>query len=302
METRALKVFLSVAQTLNFSRSSEQLHMSVSAVSRTVQRLEDDLGQPLLERDSRNVRLTPSGGDFRHYAQRTVAEWEQVRRRLRGSTELSGEVSVYCSVTASYSVLAPILDAFRTAHSAVDIMLHTGDQADGINRILTGQDDIAVTGRPRQLPARVEFLPLLQSPLKFYMPAAHCAVRSQVLSGKPSESGFDWSAVPFSVPERGISKELLDLWFSAQGATPHIYAQVAGHEAIAAMVGLGLGVGVAPELVVATGGFSESLEVIEVAQPLPALDIGLCSLKQRLANPLVQSLWSVAGQTYRPAI
>ena len=48
MDTRALSVFLSVSDTLNFSRSSELLHMSVSAVSRTIQRLEDELGQRLV--------------------------------------------------------------------------------------------------------------------------------------------------------------------------------------------------------------------------------------------------------------
>ena len=61
MDTRALAVFLSVADTLNFSRSGELLHMSVSAVSRTIRRLEDELGQPLLERDNRSVRLTGAG-------------------------------------------------------------------------------------------------------------------------------------------------------------------------------------------------------------------------------------------------
>ena len=76
MDTRALSVFLAVADTLNFSRSGEMLHMSVSAVSRTVQRLEDELGQPLLERDNRSVRLTSAGREFREYARRSLAEWQ----------------------------------------------------------------------------------------------------------------------------------------------------------------------------------------------------------------------------------
>ena len=64
MDTRALKVFLSVADTLNFSRSADQLNMSVSAVSRTVSRLEGEVGQPLLERDRRRVRLTSAGREL----------------------------------------------------------------------------------------------------------------------------------------------------------------------------------------------------------------------------------------------
>ena len=74
-------VFLTVCDTLNFSRSSELLHMSVSAVSRTIQRLESKLGQPLLERDNRTVRLTGAGRELREYARSAVAQWQQLRRR-----------------------------------------------------------------------------------------------------------------------------------------------------------------------------------------------------------------------------
>ena len=297
MDTRSLKVFLSVADTLNFSRSGELLHLSVSAVSRTVQRLEDELGQPLLERDNRKVRLTRAGRDFREYARHAVAEWQQLRRRLGSDTELAGEVSLYCSVTASYSVLAPILEAFRTAHPAVEIMLHTGDQADGISRVLEGQDDLAVSGRPAQLPGRLDFLPLLESPLQFCMPAADCAVREQVMT---AESGgeLDWSSIPLIVPERGVTKEMLDAFFRERGIRPRIYAQVAGHEAIVAMVSLGLGVGIAPRLVIESGGMAGSVTEMPVEERLPPLTVGLCSLGQRLASPLVRSFWDVAGQTY----
>ena len=302
MDTRSLAVFISVADTLSFSRSSEQLHMSVSAVSRTIQRLEEELGQALLVRDNRSVRLTGAGREFREYARRSVAEWQQMRRQLGTDKELSGEVSLYCSVTATYSVLAPILEAFRTTHPAVEIMMHTGDQADGISRVLAGQDDIAVSGRPSQLPQRLEFLPLLESPLCLWMPAADCAVRQLALSAQVDSPEFGWSSLPFIVPERGITKDILDAWLRDSGIRPRVYAQVAGHEAIVAMVGLGLGVGIAPELVVRASGLGASVQPMTIAESLPPLAIGLASLRRRLQNPLVKSLWDVAGQTYRAAV
>ncbi len=298
MDTRALSVFLSVADTLNFSRSGEMLHLSVSAVSRTVQRLEDELGQPLLERDNRSVRLTSAGREFREYARRSLAEWQQLRRKLGTDAELAGEVSLYCSVTASYRVLAPILESFRQSHPAVEIMMHTGDQADGIGRILGGQDDIAVSGHPAQLARRLDFLPLLESPLEFCAPTADCAVRDVIEGKNTAAPDFDWEAVPFIVPERGVTKDILDAWFRERGIRPRIYAQVAGHEAIVAMVSLGLGVGIAPQLVIDASGLSGSVSNIEVSERLPPLSIGLCSLRRRLASPLVKSLWDVAGQTY----
>ncbi len=302
MDTRQMTVFLSVAETLNFSRSAQTLHMSVSAVSRAVQRLEEEVGQPLLERDNRSVRLTGAGRDFREYARRSTADWQQLRRKLGSEAELAGEVSLYCSVTATYRVLAPILEAFREAQPAVEIMMHTGDQADGINRVLEGVDDVAVSGRPGQLPRRLEFLPLLESPLRICMPATDCAVRRQVLQGNPAADDFDWSAVPFIVPERGVTKDMLDRWFQERGIRPRVYAQVAGHEAIVAMVSLGLGVGIAPELVIEASGLASRVSPLPLANGLPALAVGLFALRQRLASPLVRSFWEVAGQTYSGGI
>ena len=289
-----MRVFLSVTDTLNFSRSSEGLHLSLSAVSRTVQRLEQELGQVLLERDNRRVSLTRHGSRFREYAHKAVDDWQRLRQELDVDTALAGEVSLYCSVTASYSVLAPILEAFRHSHPAVAIMMHTGDQADGIARVLSGQDDVAVTARPESLSSRLAFLPLQKSPLLLCAPKADCIARELVNSGDTSSADFDWSAVPFIVPERGISKTLLDAWFHEQKIEPIIYAQVAGHEAIVAMVGLGLGIGLAPEIVIEASGMQEMLTPIKLGCALPALDIGLCSLKHRLESPLVQSLWNTA--------
>jgi len=273
------------------------MNLSVSAVSRTIARLEDELTQPLLERDNRTVRLTGAGREFREYAVQAVAQWQGMRRRLGNEGELVGEVSVFCSVTASYSVLAPILEHFRAAHPAVEIMLHTGDQADGVSRIVEGQDDIAVCGRPIQLSKRLAFLPLLESPLLFCAPTAACAVQEMV-EAQGGDDIEDWSRLPLIVPERGVTKEAVDTWFVERGIRPRIYAQVAGHEAIVAMVGLGLGVGVAPKLVIDEAKMSSRVSPIMAQAKLPALSIGLCSLAQRSASPLVQAFWEAARQTY----
>ena len=300
MDTRELSVFLSVAETLNFSRSAEKLHLSVSAVSRAVTRLEEEVGQPLLERDRRSVQLTPAGREFREFARRSVADWQALRRKLGSEGELAGEVSLYCSVTASHTLLAPILAALRSAYPAVEIMMHTGDQADGIDRVLAGQEDVAVSIRPLQLHSRLDFLHLLDSPLRFCMPAANCSVREKVLQS--SAEGIDLGEIPLIVPERGTTRELLDDWLRQRGVRPQIYAQVTGHEAIVAMVSLGLGVGIAPQLVIESSGLGDGVEQVEVSEGPPSLSIGLASQRQRLNSPLVHALWEVAGQTYADSL
>ena len=273
--------------------------MSVSAVSRCVQRLEESVSQTLLERDRRSMRLTAAGVTLKAYAEQAVGDWERVRRQLADDRELVGQVSVFCSVTASFSVLSPVLERFRATHPGVDIMLHTGDQADGVSRVLEGRDDIAVTGRPDSLARRLSFLALTDSPMCLCIPAADCATRRAMNLEAVNGAGPAWSEVPFIVPERGVTREMIDAWFVSIGVSrPQLYAQVAGHEAIVAMVALGLGIGFAPEMVVRTSGFEHGVELLPLDRPLPGLRIGLCAQKGRLKSPLVHSLWQVAARTY----
>ena len=299
MDTKSLRIFLSLADTLNFGRSSEQLHMSLSAVSRSIQRIEDELGQRLFERDNRRVRLTTAGEAFRQYAQSSLDEWHKFSQSFgQQGEDLQGELSVYCSVTASYSVLTKILEPFRHRHPGIDIKLHTGDQADAIERIQSGLEDIAIASHPGQLSASLQFQPLLQSPLSLIVPEIPCATRDYLATIKEASEQLDWSKVPVIVAERGLAKQRLQQWFRQRGIKPNIYAQVSGHEAIVAMVGLGLGVGVVPELVISNSPLQDKVRVLPMKPALEDFSVGLCSLKQRLENPLVKSLWDVAGEVY----
>ena len=64
---------------------------------------------------------------------------------------LSGELTLFCSVTAVYSVLADLLDPFRRQHPDIEIILRTGDQADAIDRLVAGVDDIAMPATPQRV-------------------------------------------------------------------------------------------------------------------------------------------------------
>ena len=123
MDTRALQLFLTLSESLSFTRTAEQRHMSLSAVSRSLQRMEAELGQRLLERDKRSVRLTPAGEKFADYARKSLAQWQGLLGEFRpDADDLRGEIRVYCSVTASYSVLSPILERFRSEYPGIEII------------------------------------------------------------------------------------------------------------------------------------------------------------------------------------
>ncbi len=300
MDTRDLQLFLTLSETLHFGRTGEGMYLSASAVSRRVKGMEEEVGQRLLERDNRRVSLTEAGRQFQLYARQALAAWQTFNQAVRREAELlSGEVSVYCSVTAAYSVLSGVLEPFRRRYPDIDIKLRTGDQADAINHLLAGDADIAIAARPDKLSSRLQFQTLTHSPLLFIYPAIHCAVESRIRSQLEAARPLSWQDVPFIVSERGLARTRLEQWFRSEGLKPDIYAQVSGHEAIVSMVALGFGVGVVPELVLANSPLKEKVQVLEVSSPLAPFAVGLCASVQRLENPLVKAFWDCAKASYR---
>ena len=191
-------------------------------------------------------------------------------------------------MTASYSFLYALLSEFRTHHPGIELKLHTGDPAEAMARVLAGEEDMAITPRPRRTPEALAFKSLTRAPLVFIAPREAAA---WIPSSPESPSAEQWRKVPMILSEAGLSREFTDTWFKALGVAPKIYAQVAGHEAIVSMVGLGFGIGVVPKIVLDNSPLQERVRVLPVKPELPHYDVGLCVLERRLRSPLIRALW-----------
>lgn len=281
MDTRALRQFVTLAECLHFGRASESCHVSPSALSRGIRRLEEEAGTTLFERNNRNVALTRAGHLFLRYARDALGQWDSIRNELMEEAgELRGEISLYCSVTASYSFLFDILTRFRNEHPHVEIKLHTGDPEDAITRVLAGEEDISIGARPGILHADLAFKRIEFSPLVFI------AAKSQ-----PQPEIRDWAEQPMILSERGLARRRVDEWFRSRGEQPRIYAQVAGNEAIVSMVSLGFGVGVVPLIVLDNSPLSGTVRILDVKPRLDDYEVGLFVLRKKLASPLFSAFW-----------
>ena len=298
MEIRACQVFLQLAQTLHFAKTAQVCNLSPSALSRLIQRLEQEVGQPLLQRDNRHVSLTPAGRHFVDYARRTVDQWQQLCSNLNTHhSNLSGEVSVFGSVTASYSMLAQILPLMRESYPGIEIKLRTGDQADGVGRVVAGEEDCAIVARPDKLPHRLKFLSLQSTPLRLIGPHAPSALSRKIDQLLSNNEVPDWSKIPMVVAERGLARERLLARLTSLGVKPNIYAQVAGHEAVVSMASLGFGIALVPELVIQHSPKQETIRILPWLDDLPPFSLGLCAQHQRLDDPLLGALWQCAERT-----
>ncbi|GED23869.1 HTH-type transcriptional activator IlvY [Halomonas halmophila] len=289
MDMRPLKHFLTLADTLHFGRASELCHVSPSTLSRSIQQLESSLGVSLFERDNRHVALTRQGHSFHAFARDTLEQWEQLRQSLMSEARaLTGEISIYCSVTASYSFLYDLLSEFRNHYPGIELKLHTGDPAQAMTRVQSGNEDMAITSRPRRLPEGLAFKSLTRSPLVFIAPLED---HGWIPDDPRTPDIEQWRQVPMILSESGLSREVSDTWFRALGISPRIYAQVAGHEAIVSMVSLGFGIGVVPRIVLEASPLAERVRMLPVKPELPYYDVGLCVLNRRLRSPLISALW-----------
>ncbi|MCO4786737.1 MAG: HTH-type transcriptional activator IlvY, partial [Marinomonas atlantica] len=265
MNTKALKQFLALAETLHFGRASDECHISISALSRNIRSLEEELGVDLFNRDNRTVALTREGKRFVKYARETTSQWNLIRHELTdNSDQLSGEISIYCSVTASYSFLFELLNRFRQVHPHIEIKLHTGDPDKAITRILDGIEEITIAARPVTMHRGLAFKPITKSPLVFIAPVEQ---QPNVPTTSPTTLQ-DWEKIPMIVSEGGVSRIRVDDWFSELNITPNIYAQVAGNEAIVSMVSLGFGIGVVPKIVLDNSPLMERVQILDVQPEL----------------------------------
>lgn len=291
MNTKTLTQFLALARTLHFGQASEACNISLSTLSRNIRQLEEELGVSLFERDNRSVALSAKGLQFETYAREALASWQRIRQELADTGRpLHGELSIYCSVTASQSVLYDLLNRFRPSYPGIDIKLHTGDPEHAISRVLAGEEDISIAAYPGRLSRSLEFKPALVSPLLFIAPGE---LGDSDIPTSPPAHPAAWSQVPMILSEGGILRLRVDAWFRSLQVTPRIYAQVAGNEAIVSMVSLGLGVGVVPKIVLDNSPMAERIRILDVKPELAPYDVGLFTLKKSLQNPLVKALWGV---------
>lgn len=289
MNDRNLKHFLALASHLHFGQASAASNVSISALSRNIRQLEEETGATLFHRDNRSVSLTAQGVKFQAYAKEAIRQWNQIRHQLADKSDvLQGEISLYCSVTASHSILFNLLNEFRPDYPGIEIKLHTGDPEHAISRVVAGDEEIAIAARPAALPRGVQFKSITMSPLVFIAPRKS---RDLELPTVGSQSPQQWAQVPMIMAEGGLARSRVNAWFREKGISPNIYAQVAGNEAIVSMVSLGLGIGVVPRLVLDNSPVARNILVLDIKPELEPYNVGLCALKKNLNNPLVAAFW-----------
>ena len=248
MELRQLRQVIVLAETLNFSRAAERLHMTQPPLSTSIKKLEEELGVILFERLNSGLKLTAAGVAVVHHARRTLfcAE-ELVRAGREGASGEQGELRIGFVGSATYSLMPQIIRAFRRQYPRVDIVIDESTTVELLRRLETHAIDVALVRVPVVEPTTAELTMLRRERVMAAVSAdsrfAHR--RSVSLAELAEEPLITYS--PSRVP--GMYSFIM-LAFAEAGVQPRIAQQAVQVQQFVGLVESGLGVAFIP----ASGG------------------------------------------------
>ncbi|SES33474.1 LysR family transcriptional regulator [Lentzea albida] len=260
-----LRTLHAVSTTGSVRGAAEALHVTTSAVSQQLSRLEREVGQRLLERQGRGIRLTDVGDLLAEHAGRLLRQVELVETDLadhRGA--VAGALSVAAFATAARGLLPPMLQALRHRHPDLSARLVELEPHESIAQLRHADVDIAVVQdwpeEPLTIPDGISSAPLLEDVLDVALPARHpLADRAEVTLDALRDE--DWVAWP--------SDEICHGWLEntlrRNGIERRIRHTASEHSTQLALVAAGLGAALLPRL-----GRGPAAEGVRFVPLLPA--------------------------------
>ena len=243
-----LRVLHAVAATASLSGAARALHVTTSAVSQAMARLEREVGQPLVERQGRGIRLTEAGALLAARAGDLLRHVEEVESDLaekRGT--VSGRLTVAAFATAARGLLPGALGDLRSRHPQLRAHLTELEPHESVPALARGDVDVAVVqdwvDDPLAVPEGLVRRHLLDDTYDVALPLGHPLAGRGSLAVKElaDDDWVGWSAGQ-------ICHDWLVRTLAEDGVEPRIAHTASEHSTQLALVAAGLGAAVIPRL------------------------------------------------------
>ncbi|HAW31009.1 MAG TPA: hyalin [Planctomycetaceae bacterium] len=171
MEVDQLRYFLRVAERGNFTRAAEELMISQPALSRSIQKLEEELGQPVFERKTRSVALTEAGKLLQSRAQQVLTLLADTKAEISDDGQ-SGQIRVGAIPTIAPFFLPDLLRQFSAEFPKASLIVQEDTTDHLLKRCTQGEIDLAIIALP--VPAKyLEVEELFEEELFLVLPPDH---------------------------------------------------------------------------------------------------------------------------------
>ena len=192
MDIEQLRSFLAVADELHFGRAAERLHVAQPPLSRTIKRLERELGTRLFDRNTRSVRLTSSGQALMDPAKEVLDALRRAETAVRSADHGEvGTVRIAFAGVSTHRVVARLARVVRSQRPGIQLELSSQNFAQpAMKRLLAGETDLAL-GRWDVVPAEISAQVVMPDSLVLAVPDTHPLAGARRLSiGQLVSEGF----------------------------------------------------------------------------------------------------------------
>ncbi|WP_077033620.1 LysR substrate-binding domain-containing protein [Pelomonas sp. KK5] len=271
---KQFRYFLAVADTASVAAAARLLNIAQSAVTKSIQELEEAVGRKLFERTPKGMSLTQDGYRFKASALKVVDavnEAGQIGSEDGDEHQLKGSLTIgVTSLVAGY-YLADLLTRFQRAHPQVKVAV-TEDAPQFLEHLLVnGEVDLAIMisnelGDPQALVVE----PLTHSTHRVWLAGTHPLAASSELSLA------ECAKEPQVVLEVARVEAVLRGVWSRHGLKPEVLLRTSSLEAVRSLVGRGAGIAILPDFLYRPWTLdADRIEVRTLRDALPSIDVGL---------------------------
>ncbi|GHF03502.1 MULTISPECIES: LysR family transcriptional regulator [Streptomyces] len=257
-----LRTLNAVARHGSVSAAADGLHVTTSAVSQQLAKLERETGQQLLAKQGRGVRLTDAGKLLAEHASRILSQVELAQADLEAQRGRAvGELVLGAFPTAARGLAPAVLASLRASQPQLRVRLEEMDPEHSLPRVVRGDMDLAVVlewrNHPLPIAEGLARASVLDDPVDVAVSAGHpLAAREAVdLEDLAEEEWISW-------PHGQFCHEWLMSTLRSKGIEPRTSHMADEHHTQLALVAAGLGVVVAPRL--GRGPVPEGVRILPV--------------------------------------
>jgi DNA-binding transcriptional LysR family regulator len=269
---KQFRYFLAVSETASVAGASRMINIAQSALTKSIQELEDTLGVALFERTSRGMLLTQDGHRFQAGARKVIAAVAEAGQLGRGKPEvLLGNITVgVTSLVAGY-YLVDLIARFQRAHPSVTISVVEDAPQFLEHLLINGEVDLAIMVCNTLCdPQALEVEVLTRSPNRVWMASGH------ELTGKTELTLQECAAHPQVVLKADRVESVFHALWDHHGLNPHVLMSSSSLEAVRSLVGIGAGIAMLPDFLYRPWTLdAEHVEARSLRDAMPTIDVGL---------------------------
>jgi DNA-binding transcriptional LysR family regulator len=290
-DLQSLRLFVAVWELRSLSKAAERMNLALSAASRRLRILENEVGAELVKRLPHGILPTHAGTTTYRYAQSVLLLSDQLVSALdEHRSGVSGRVRVFASSSALVQRLAQDLARFMQEHRQIKIDLEERPSSETIEALSHGQADLGVIVRGSAVPG-LQAYPYAHDRLALAVFEGHPLVERKSLRFR-DVLGEDFVALD---PSTAVHQLLIQKAREA-GSALKLRVQVRSFEAMCQMVRHELGVGILPDSALRPLAETLGLRLIKLNEPWARRDIDVCVPSARTLDPPTARLLAVLRQ------